>query len=53
MDRQYGATWFLHIIAEATGVKSDLIIVLGGNDDMVNVILTMDYFPFVENLSYN
>ncbi|MCF0163758.1 MAG: transposase, partial [Bacteroidales bacterium] len=51
--RQYGATWLLDKVAEATGVKDDLLKVLGGNGEMVNDVLTMAYFPFIENLSYN
>lgn len=53
MDRQYGATWLLDKVAEETGVKDDLLKVLDGNNEMVNDILTMAYFPFIENLSYN
>ena len=53
VDRQYGATWLLDKVAEATGVKDDLLKVLGGNNEMVNDVLTMAYFPFIENLSYN
>ena len=53
VDRQYGATWLLDKVAEATGVKDDLLEVLGGNNEMVNDVLTMAYFPFIENLSYN
>ena len=53
VDRQYGTTWLLDKVAEATGVKDDLLKVLGGNHEMVNDVLTMAYFPFIENLSYN
>lgn len=53
VDRQYGATWLLDKVAEATGVKDDLLKVLDGNHEMVNDVLTMAYFPFVDNLSYN
>ena len=53
IDRQYGATWLLDKVAEATGVKDDLLKVLDGNHEMVNDVLTMAYFPFVDNLSYN
>ena len=53
VDRQYGATWLLDKVAEATGVKDDLLKVLGGNHEMVNDVLTLAYFPFIENLSYN
>lgn len=53
VDRQYGATWLLDKVAEATGVKDDLLKVLDGNHEMVNDVLTMAYFPFVDNMSYN
>lgn len=53
VDRQYGATWLLDKVAEATGIKDDLLKVLDGNNEMVNDVLTMAYFPFIENLSYN
>ena len=53
VDRQYGATWLLDKVAEVTGVKDDLLKVLGGNHEMVNDVLTMAYFPFIENHSYN
>lgn len=53
VDRQYGATWLLDKVAKETGVKDDLLKVLDGNNEMVNDILTMAYFPFIENLSYN
>ena len=50
VDRQYGATWLLDRVAEVTGVKDDLLKVLDGNHEMVNDVLTMAYFPFVDNL---
>lgn len=53
VDRQYGPTWFLGKVAEKTGVKDDLLKVFGGNEDKVNQILTMAYFPFIDNLSYS
>lgn len=53
VDRQYGATWFLDRIAEKTHIREDLLAVFGGNTEMVDDILTMAYFPFVDNLSYS
>lgn len=53
VDRQYGATWLLDQIAEQTGVKQDLIEATGGNVEKTDKILTMAYFPFVDNLSYS
>ena len=53
VDRQYGATWFLDKIAEKTKVREDLMSVFGGNKEVVDDILTMAYFPFVDNLTYS
>lgn len=53
VDRQYGATWFLDKVAEETGVTADLRKVFGGNMEKVNDVLTLAYYPFVDNLSYN
>jgi len=53
VDRQYGATWFLDQVAEATGIRKDLLKVFGDNAEIVDDILTMAYFPFIDNLSYN
>ena len=53
VDRQYGATWFLDKVAEATGVKDDLLKVFDNNIEKTNEILTMAYFPFIDNLSYS
>lgn len=52
VDRQYGATWLLDRVAEATGLTSDLKAVFDGNVEMVKDILTLAYFPFVDNLTY-
>jgi transposase len=53
VDRQYGPTWMLDCVAERTGVKDDLLKVFDGNVEKVNEILTMAYFPFIDNLSYS
>jgi hypothetical protein len=53
VDRQYGPTWFLNQVAAGTGLSDDLRKVFGGNMEMVADILTLAYFPFVDNLSYN
>lgn len=53
VDRQYGATWLLDRVAERTGVRADLLKVFGGNTEIVDDILTMAYYPFLDNLSYN
>lgn len=53
VDRQYGPTWLLDKVAEETGIKADLLRVFGGNEEKVGQILTMAYFPFIDNLSYS
>lgn len=53
VDRQYGPTWLLDKVAEKTGVKADLLKVFDGNEEKVCQILTMAYFPFIDNLSYS
>ena len=53
VDRQYGTTWFLDQVAEATGIRKDLLKVFGDNAEIVDDILTMAYFPFIDNLSYS
>ena len=53
VDRQYGTTWLLDKVAEKVGLKEDLKKVFDGNLEMVNDVLTMSYFPFVDNLSLN
>lgn len=53
VDRQYGPTWLLNQVAARTGLTDDLRNVFAGNMEMVNDILTLAYFPFIDNLSYN
>jgi len=53
VDRQFGPTWLLNQVAVKTGLLDDLRSVFSGNMEMVNDILTLAYFPFIDNLSYN
>jgi len=53
VDRMYGATWLLDRVAETTGLTTDLKKVFGGNMEIVNDVLTLAYYPFIDNLSYN
>ena len=53
VDRQYGPTWLLDKVADETGVKDDLLKVFGGNREIVDQILTLAYYPFIDNLSYS
>ena len=40
-------------MADVTGVRDDLMKAFGGNVEMVNDILTMAYYPFIDKLSYS
>ena len=40
-------------MADVTGVRDDLMKAFGGNVEMVNDILTMTCFPFIDKLSYS
>ncbi len=53
VDRQYGPTWFLTEVARRVGLLDDLREVFDGNMQMVNDVLTLAFFPFIDNLSYN
>lgn len=53
VDSQYGPTWFLGQVAERTWLLDDLRSVFGGNMEMVNDILTLAYFPFIDNITYS
>ncbi len=53
VDRQYGPIWFLTQVAERVGLTDDLRVVFDGNMQMVNDILTLASFPFIDNLSHN
>ena len=50
---QTHAPFPLDKVADATGVRSDLMKVLDNNEEKVNQILTMAYFPFIDSLSYS
>lgn len=53
VNHQITFFWAVFADGSAVGGKDDLLKVLGGNHEMVNDVLTMAYFPFVDNLSYN
>lgn len=53
VDRQYGPTWLLNQVAVKTGLMDDLRTVFGGNMEMVNDVLTLAYFPFIDNITYS
>ena len=40
-------------MADVTGVRDDLMKAFGGNVEMLNDILTMAYYPFIDKLSYS
>ena len=52
-DRLYGDIWLLEQIADKTGLRKDLLTVFDGNEEMVNMVLTLAMFPYVSRHSYN
>jgi len=52
-DRMYGPSWFLDNVAEVTGIRSDLMKVFGGNAEIVNDILSLAYYLFLESRAYS
>ena len=53
MNRLYGDIWLLERIADATGLRKDLMAVFGGNAEMVNDVLTLAYYPIVTGNNYS
>lgn len=51
-DKMYGPTWFLDNVARKTGLYSDLETVFGGNLEMVQDVLTMAYYLFLDSRTY-
>ena len=52
-NRLYGDIWLMEQIADATGIREDLIKVFDGNKEMVNAILTLAYFPLSGKGTYD
>lgn len=53
LNRLYGDVWLLDRIAEQTGVRKDLLQVFGNNQEVVDAILTLAYFPYLTKYNYN
>ena len=52
-NRFYGDIWLLEQIAEKTGLRSDLVKVFEGNQEMVNDVMTLAMFPYLTGYNYN
>ncbi len=52
LDRMYGPTWFLDNVARESGLLGDLQKVFGGNAEMVQDVLTLAYYLFLDNRTY-
>ena len=52
-DRLYGDIWLLEQLADKLGLRRDLLAVFDGNEEFVNMLLTLAIFPYVTSFSYN
>ena len=52
-NRLYGDIWLLEQIAEATGIRKDLLKTFENNEENVNAIMTLAFFLFSGKGTYN
>ena len=52
-NRLYGDIWLLEQIAEVTGIRQDLLKTFQGNEEMVNMIMTLALFLLTGKGTYN
>jgi len=52
-NRLYGDIWLLEQIADATGIRKDLLKTFNNNEETVNAILTLAFFLFSGKGTYN
>lgn len=52
-NRLYGDIWLLEQIAEATGIRKDLLKTFENNGEIVNAIMTLAFFLFSGKGTYN
>lgn len=52
LNRFYGDIWLLEQLSTKLGIRKDLMIVFNNNQEMVNDILTLAYFPIITEYSY-
>lgn len=52
-NRLYGDIWLLEQIAEATGIRKDLLKTFENNEEIVNAIMTLAFFLFSGKGTYN
>ncbi len=51
-NRFYGDIWLLDQLSDKLGIRKDLMTVFNSNEEMVNDILTLAYFPIITEYSY-
>ena len=52
-NRLYGHAWLLEQVADCTGLRQDLENVFDGNKEMVSIVLTLAFFPYLTKFTYN
>ncbi|MDO5139453.1 MAG: transposase, partial [Oscillospiraceae bacterium] len=52
LNRFYGDIWLLEQLSSKLGIRKDLMVVFDGNEEMVNDILTLAYFPIITEYAY-
>ena len=52
LNRFYGDIWLLEQLSKKLGLRKDLMITFGNNEELVNDILTLAYFPIITEYSY-
>lgn len=53
VNRFYGDIWLLEQVAQKTGIRSDLETVFEGNKEVVDDILTLAFYPYCTEHTYN
>ena len=52
-NRLYGDIWLMERVAEATGIRDDLMKTFDGNREIVDAVLTLAYFPMSGRGTYD
>ncbi|MBO6286067.1 MAG: transposase [Bacilli bacterium] len=52
-NRLYGDIWLMERVADATGIREDLMKTFDGNREMVDAVLTLAYFPMSGRGTYD
>ena len=51
-DRLYGDIWLLEQIAEKIGLLKDILTVFNGNNELVDMVLTLAMYPYLSKSSF-